>query len=84
MPGRQGQAFNTVNQGSMSVSFLWLWWVDGGILISHLSGILKSHLNISGILISHLNISGILIGHLSNKSIVVVSSVGGGLDPAIR
>ena len=27
---------------------------------------------------------GTLIGHLSNKSIVVVSSVGGGLDPAIR
>jgi hypothetical protein len=28
--------------------------------------------------------SGTLIGHLSNKSIVVVSSVGGGLDSAIR
>ena len=27
---------------------------------------------------------GALIGHLSNKAIVVVSSVGGGLDPAIR
>ena len=27
---------------------------------------------------------GTLIGHLSNKSIVVVSSVGGGLDSAIR
>ena len=27
---------------------------------------------------------GTFIGHLSNKSIVVVSSVGGGLDPAIR
>merc|ERR1712123_246243 len=42
-------------RGSMTISFLWLWWID----------------------------SGTLIGHLSNKSIVVVSSVGGGLDSAI-
>merc|ERR1719297_670779 len=45
-----------VDWGSMSVSFLWLWWVDRGSFI----------------------------GNLSNKSIVVVSSVGGGLDSAIR
>merc|ERR1719293_656702 len=45
-----------VNRSSMSVTFLWLWWVDRGSFI----------------------------GNLSNKSIVVVSSVGGGLDSAIR
>merc|ERR1719471_1374239 len=45
-----------VNWSSVSVSFLWLWWVD----------------------------SSSLIGNFSNKSVVVVSSVGGGLDSAIR
>merc|ERR1719297_415065 len=45
-----------VDWGSMSVTFLRLWWVDRGSFISN----------------------------LSNKSIVVVSSVGGGLDSAIR
>merc|ERR1719295_1317643 len=45
-----------VDWGSMSVSFLGLWWVDRGTLV----------------------------GNLSNKSVVVVSSVGGGLDSAIR
>jgi len=44
-----------VDWGSMSVSFLGLWWVDRGTLV----------------------------GNLSNKSVVVVSSVGGGLDSAI-
>merc|ERR1719431_2316870 len=44
-----------VDWGSMSVSFLGLWWVDWGTFI----------------------------GNLSNESIVVVSSVGGGLDSAI-
>ena len=54
--GRSVGRGSLVNWGSMSVSFLGLWWIDRGTLI----------------------------GHLSNKSIVVVSSVGGGLDPAIR
>ena len=45
-----------VDRGSMSITFLRLWWVDRGSFI----------------------------GNLSNKSIVVVSSVGGGLDSAIR
>merc|ERR1719295_1300541 len=45
-----------VDGSSVSVSFLWLWWVDRGTLV----------------------------GNLSNKSVVVVSSVGGGLDSAIR
>merc|ERR1719461_2401388 len=45
-----------VDWGSMSVTFLGLWWVDRGSFI----------------------------GNLSNKSVVVVSSVGGGLDSAIR
>jgi hypothetical protein len=40
----------------MSISSSWLWGVDRGAFI----------------------------GHLSNKSIVVVSSVGGGLDPDVR
>ena len=44
-----------VDGSSVSVSFLWLWWVDRGTLV----------------------------GNLSNKSVVVVSSVGGGLDSAI-
>ena len=45
-----------VDWGSMSVSFLGLWWVDRGTLV----------------------------GNLSNKSVVVVSSVGSGLDSAVR
>merc|ERR1719297_575582 len=45
-----------VDWSSMSVSFLWLWWVDRGSFI----------------------------GNFSNKSIVVVSSVSGGLDSAVR
>ena len=45
-----------VDGGSMSVSFLRLWWVDRGSFI----------------------------GNLSNKSIVVVSSVSGGLDSTVR
>merc|ERR1719293_469932 len=45
-----------VNRSSMSVSLLWLWWVDRGSFI----------------------------GNLSNKSVVVVSSVGGGLDSTVR
>ena len=54
--GRLVDGSSFVDRGSMSISFLRLWWVDRGSFI----------------------------GNLSNKSIVVVSSVGGGLDSAVR
>merc|ERR1719270_440140 len=50
-----GRGRSSIDGSSMSVSLLWLWWVDRGTLI----------------------------GNFSNKSVVVVSSVGGGLDSAI-
>ena len=58
MVGRSRLVYRSslVDRGSMSISFLWLRWVDRGSLI----------------------------GNLSNKPIVVVSSVGGGLDSSVR